>query len=71
MTSHSTHTDVFVSQVPTSGVPIVHGNPTWGDRTVWVQAGRGGHHPVHPGWYSLMVVLLLIAPKINVKNFLA
>ena len=63
MTSHSTHTDVFVSQVPTSGVPIVHGNPTWGDRTVWVQAGRGGHHPVHPGWYPSMGGFLLVASK--------
>ena len=70
-TSHSTHKDVFVSQVPTGGVPIVHGNPTWGDRTVWVQAGRGGHHPVHPGCYSTMGGFFIGRPKNWCKELLS
>ena len=36
-------------QVPTGGVPIVHGNPTWSDCSVWFQARWGGDHPVHSG----------------------
>ena len=38
-----------LAQVPTGGVPIVHRNPTWSDRSVWFQAGWGGNHPVHSG----------------------
>ena len=38
-----------VFQVPTGGVPVVHRNTTWSDRSVWFQAGWGGDHPVHSG----------------------
>ena len=44
-------------QVPTGGVPIVHGNPTWSDCSVWFQAGWGGNHPVHTGACSDILTL--------------
>ena len=72
-----------VFQVPTGGVPVVHRNTTWSDRSVWFQAGWGGDHPVHSGasisilwgkfWQekvtdSLLVSLNLKSPRCSLSQ---